>query len=68
MKSGRPNQRVTAELRLLHLKKAKLHEELRNTDDDDAAEVIEWQVKLLRDDERTLQGIRSALQSILKVP
>ncbi len=61
-------QVTVAALNVLYMQKAKLHEELRNADDEGAVEVIEWQLKLLREEERSLHRIESGLQSILKVP
>ena len=61
-------QRTVAALNILYMRKAKLHEELRNADDEGVMEVTEWQLKLLREEERSLHRILSGLQSILKVP
>ena len=61
-------QRTVAALNILYMRKAKLHEELRNADDEGVMEVTEWQLKLLREEERSLHRILSGLQSVLKVP
>lgn len=57
---------VIAQLMQLYLEKQRLHTELDNTEDDDSTEAIEWRLKLLRDEERSLHRIESGLQSRLK--
>ena len=54
---------VLAQLMQLYLEKQRLHQELENTEDTDAEEAIEWRLKLLRDEERSLHRIESGLQS-----
>ena len=57
---------VISQLMLLYLEKQRLHTELDNTEDADNEEAIEWRLKQLRDEERSLHRIESGLQSRLK--
>jgi hypothetical protein len=57
---------VLAQLVQLYLEKQNLHRELDNTEDDDTAEAVEWRLKQVRDEERSLHRIESGLQSRLR--
>ena len=58
---------VIAQLFQLHFEKARLHQELDSTEDEDREEEIEWRLKQLRSEEQGLHRIQSGLQSRLKV-
>jgi len=59
---------VLGQLQGLLLKKQTIHKQLEDTDSEDEMEALEWQLKLLRDEERSLHRIESGLQSRLRVP
>jgi len=56
---------VIAKLVLLAMEQEQLHQDL-NDADDDLAEAIEWRLKQLHNEERSLHRIESGLQSRLR--
>lgn len=58
---------VIAQLGLYLLEKQEIRRQLERTDDEEEIGNLEWQLKLLRNEEGSLQRIMSGLQSRLRV-
>jgi len=58
---------VIGQLTLSYLKARNLREQLVQTNDDDKIGELEWQLKLIRQEESSLHRIESGLQSRLKL-